>query len=90
MLIHHSLCRDAASAELELNQLQEVQLSFQRMAAFAQEPHSIWHSLEEAVLGVLQWLDSKADGKQLVSKGFDRFEGVWAGPQVRLCVALWL
>ena len=76
--------RDAASAELELEQLQEVQLSFQRMAAFAQEPNSIWHSLEDAVTSVLHWLDSKADGSQLASKGFDRFEGVWAGPKVTL------
>ena len=45
-------------------------------------PEHIYDSLGQAVGTVLQWLNSKADGTQLNSKGFQRFEKVWETRQV--------
>ena len=75
-------CREAASAELEIEQLQEVQLAFQKMQIMHTGPEEIYESLAQAVGTVLQWLNSKADGLQLNSKGFQRFEKVWETRQV--------
>lgn len=75
-------CRDAASAELELDQLQEVQLAFQKMDIYSGAADTIYQSLAQAMGWLLQWLKGKADGSCLSSKGYERFEGVWAGHQV--------
>ncbi|KAL0027241.1 hypothetical protein WJX77_006278 [Trebouxia sp. C0004] len=73
--------RDAASAELELDQLQEVQLAFQKMDVYSGAPGSVYQSLAEAMAWLLTWLKDKADGGALPSKGYERYEGVWAGHQ---------
>lgn len=75
-------CRDAASAELELDQLQEVQLAFQKMDIYSGAGENIYQSLAQAMGWLMQWLKDKADGTCLSSKGYERFEGVWAGHQV--------
>ena len=75
-------CRDAASAELGLDQLQEVQLAFQKMDIYSGANENIYQSLAQAMGWLLQWLKGKADGGSLASKGYERFEGVWAGHQV--------
>ena len=80
-------CRDAASAELELDQLQEVQLAFQKMDIYSGAADSIYQSLAQAMGWLLQWLKGKADGGSLASKGYEQFEGVWAGHQVLYAVA---
>ena len=81
-------CRDAASAELELDQLQEVQLAFQKMDIYSGVGENTYQSLAEAMGWLLQWLKGKADGSSLSSKGYQRFEGVWAGHQVLLQLLL--
>lgn len=56
------------------------------MDIYSGAPGSIYGSLAEAMGWLLQWLKGKADGGGLASKGYERFEGVWAGHQVCLCV----
>lgn len=84
-IVGNTVARDAASAELELDQLQEVQLAFQKMDLYSGAPGSIYQSLAEAMGWLLTWLKGKADGGALPSKGYDRYEGVWAGHQVCSC-----
>ena len=76
------LCRDAASAELELDQLQEVQLAFEKMDIFGGADAALYQSLADAMGWLLTWLRGKADANALPSKGHERFEGIWAGHQV--------
>ena len=54
------------------------------MDIYAGAPGSIYQSLAEAMGWLLTWLKGKADGGALPSKGYERFEGVWAGHQVCL------
>lgn len=82
-LCTHSTCREAASVELESDQLREVQQALQKMHIHHQGPEPVFETLGEAVGTVLQWLDSKADGRQLLGKGSDRFEKVWETSQVK-------
>lgn len=75
-------CREAASAELESDQLREVQQALQKMHIYHQGPEPVFETLGDAVGTVLQWLDNKADGRQLSNKGTDRFEKVWETSKV--------
>lgn len=79
-------CREAASAEIEHDQLQEVQLALQKLSIAFPEPQSVFDSLGQAVGTVLLWLNNKADGRQLNSKGFNRFEKVWETHRVMVAL----
>ena len=62
--------------------MQEVQLAFQKMDVYAGDSAAIYQSLAEAMGWLLTWLRGKADAGALPSKGYERFEGIWAGRQV--------
>ena len=79
-------CREAASAEIEYDQLQEVQLALQKLSIAFPEPQSVFDSLGQAVGTVLLWLNNKADGRQLNSKGSNRFEKVWETRRVMVAL----
>lgn len=79
-------CREAASAEIEHDQLQEVQLALQKLSIAFPEPQSVFDSLGQAVGTVLLWLNNKTDGRQLNSKGFNRFEKVWETHRVMVAL----
>ena len=52
------------------------------MEIYSGAGENIYQSLAEAMGWLLQWLKGKADGSSLSSKGYERFEGIWAGHQV--------
>jgi len=56
------------------------------MDIYSGAPGSVYQSLAEAMAWLLTWLKDKADGGALPSKGYERYEGVWAGHQVCQCI----
>lgn len=97
-----SAARDAASAELELQALEEAQAACYRVSQIGERP-VIYGPLAERLRHVVGWLKQRAS-VGLKDQGREFYEGVWAGQQARLsvllhglriwisrsCIALWI
>ena len=82
-----ALHRDAASAELELDTLQEVHKALIRADAGAQNP-DLYGPLAAAMERLTGWLRALAEGGALQETG--EWELVLAGPKVREWPQAWI
>ncbi|KAK9806231.1 hypothetical protein WJX72_006639 [[Myrmecia] bisecta] len=73
-------CREAASADLELEILSEVYAALQHVNSLGGKPE-IYLPLGAAFAKLIGWLRQRADGGDLRPAGFERFEGIVAGHQ---------
>lgn len=77
-----ALCRDAASAELDAGLLLEVHVALQRILASGIRP-DLYQPMADAIWNLYDWLRALGEGKELIPKGFEASERVWAGKEVR-------
>ncbi len=78
-----ALCRDAATCELELSTLEDVQKGFEQ-ACFSGAGQEIYGPLVDATARTAAWLRARAeraDLRQQYESG-KRFEGVWGAMEV--------
>ena len=82
------MCRDAASCELELSTLEDVQKGFEA-ACLGGAGQEIYGPLVDAVGRTAAWLHGRAqrpDVRQQQESGQQRFEGVFGALEVLLCL----
>ena len=84
------MCRDAASCELELSTLEDVQKGFEA-ACLGGAGQEIYGPLVDAVGRTAAWLSGRAqrpDVRQQQDAGQQRFEGVFGALEVLLSLCL--
>ena len=83
--VHDAPCRDAASCELELSTLEEVQKGFEQ-ACFSAGGQDIYGPLVDAVARTAAWLRARAEGADIRQQNDlgKRFEGVCGALEVPL------
>ena len=74
------VCRDAASAELEVHALEEAQAACLRVNQLGERP-DVYGPLAERLRHISEWLKQRAS-VGLKDQGREFHEGVWAGQQV--------
>lgn len=72
--------RDAASCEVDLDLLQVVHAALVTARTFGRHPE-LYQVLEDAVGGIILWLQHQAQGGNLAQQGFERFEAILTGPE---------
>ncbi|KAK9837585.1 hypothetical protein WJX74_000931 [Apatococcus lobatus] len=72
--------RDAASAELDAGLLLEVHMALQRIIAFGVRT-DLYQPMADAIWNLYDWLRALSEGNQLISKGLEASERVWAGKE---------
>jgi len=78
--LYLSVGREAASAEIELQSLEEAQAACLRVGQLGDRP-DIYGPLAQRLEQVASWLKQRAS-VGLKEQGRDRMEGVWSGQQV--------
>ena len=83
--LHAATCRDAASCELELSTLEEMQKGFEQ-ACFSAGGQEIYGPLVDAVARTAAWLRKRAEGADIRQRNDSgkRFEGVCGALEVTL------
>ena len=78
------MCRDAASCELELSTLEDVQKGLEA-ACFGTGSQEIYGPLADAVARTAVWLRARAERPDVRPEqgSSRRFEGVWGSLEVR-------
>ena len=74
--------REAASADVSLRSLTEAHMEFSAAAADGRHTE-IFTGLRDALEVLMGWVQRAADSPRVLQTGFDQFEGVWKGAQVR-------
>lgn len=74
--------REAASAEVSLRSLAEAHMEFSAAASDGRHAE-IFTGLRDALEVLVGWLQRVSDSSRMLQTGFEQFEGVWKGAQVR-------